>query len=382
MKNYSITKWAGGKQHELNKIIEFLPKEKINRYFEPFVGGGSVFGKLMQNSFSSEYYINDISTNLINLYMYTKKNDVSFFNELNNISKLWNQFEELADKHKEDKKLLKKYRLFEKNKISDNEFKDFISSIIILDSQIFNILFNDKFNKNILDNLKMIQDIIFYKFKKAKQISYKNNIRFSDNDINNTIESSYKSFVYNVLRKIYNNSEEYKVTLELKTAIFLFLREYCYGSMFRFNNNGDFNVPYGGIAYNNKKVITKIDKIKELSYIYNENNLSIYNSDFYEFLINKNLTNSDFIFLDPPYTTIFNEYDNNSFDLEQHIKLRDFLKKTKAKFMMIIDGSEFIKNIYNDKMFSIITYDKKYAVNIKNRNNQKIVHLLIRNYEE
>ena len=35
-------KWAGGKEKELTYIKENLPK-KIDRYIEPFVGGGAVY---------------------------------------------------------------------------------------------------------------------------------------------------------------------------------------------------------------------------------------------------------------------------------------------------------------------------------------------------
>ena len=37
-----FVKWAGGKEKELAVITPNLP-EKINNYFEPFVGGGAVF---------------------------------------------------------------------------------------------------------------------------------------------------------------------------------------------------------------------------------------------------------------------------------------------------------------------------------------------------
>lgn len=44
-----IIKWAGGKEKELAYIKENVPN-KIERYIEPFVGGGAVFLILMLKS--------------------------------------------------------------------------------------------------------------------------------------------------------------------------------------------------------------------------------------------------------------------------------------------------------------------------------------------
>ena len=37
----AIVKWAGGKRQLLSQLEPLFPKN-INRYFEPFVGGGAV----------------------------------------------------------------------------------------------------------------------------------------------------------------------------------------------------------------------------------------------------------------------------------------------------------------------------------------------------
>lgn len=56
-------KWVGGKRQLLDRITQRLP-EKINRYYEPFFGGGSVFFHLgIKHS-----TINDINKSLMNTY--------------------------------------------------------------------------------------------------------------------------------------------------------------------------------------------------------------------------------------------------------------------------------------------------------------------------
>lgn len=40
---------------------------------------------------------------------------------------------------------------------------------------------------------------------------------------------------------------------DLHCALFLFIRNYAYSGVFRYNDKGDFNVSYGGIATNTVK---------------------------------------------------------------------------------------------------------------------------------
>ena len=58
-------KWAGGKGQLIEQLRSHLPKEivqsrKINKYFEPFVGGGAVFFWLSQEYQIKEAYLYDI----------------------------------------------------------------------------------------------------------------------------------------------------------------------------------------------------------------------------------------------------------------------------------------------------------------------------------
>lgn len=73
---YPFLKWAGGKRQLLPVINENLPKElldnKINKYIEPFVGGGAVLFDLVQRYEFKEIIINDYNKDLINLYIHIR----------------------------------------------------------------------------------------------------------------------------------------------------------------------------------------------------------------------------------------------------------------------------------------------------------------------
>ena len=163
--------------------------------------------------------------------------------------------------------------------------------------------------------------------------------------------------------------------------MFYFIREYCYASMFRYNKQGKFNVPYGGISYNRKDFNKKIDYISSDNIKKYMNKTKIYNMDFENFCDTINLTENDFIFLDPPYDTEFSTYAKNDFNKNDQIRLSNFLKNTKAKFMLIIKNTDFIYNLYNNSGFYIKSFDKKYLVSFQNRNNKDVEHLIITNYE-
>lgn len=66
-----FVKWVGGKRQLLDRIIPRVPLNS-KRYFEPFVGGGSVFFHLTSEDspFHIEYsLINDMNQSLINTYL-------------------------------------------------------------------------------------------------------------------------------------------------------------------------------------------------------------------------------------------------------------------------------------------------------------------------
>ena len=67
-------KWAGGKGQLINAIDLRLPTElkqgKIEKYIEPFIGGGAVFFHMAQNYTGiKHFYLNDANRDLANCYL-------------------------------------------------------------------------------------------------------------------------------------------------------------------------------------------------------------------------------------------------------------------------------------------------------------------------
>lgn len=66
-------KWAGGKSQLLDEIRKKYPA-KIERYCEPFVGGGAVLLDVLANFQPKEVLINDINPELTNTYIQIRDN--------------------------------------------------------------------------------------------------------------------------------------------------------------------------------------------------------------------------------------------------------------------------------------------------------------------
>ncbi len=373
-KLYPILKWAGGKEQELKYIVPRLP-ESFSNYYEPFVGGGAVYTALQAN----EYFINDKSEELICLYRSITNGDRKiFFHATEEIIHNWDLLTFVTEKNADF--FIKTYKKFSENQITETKLKDILFEFILKNAEQFNGMFSTIFNFNIENFIKEIKVNLVRKIKRMKELELLKS-KLPDNDILDNIETALKSAFYMHFRHIYNNTEKYNIQSAFKSAIFLFIRNFAYSGMFRYNSNGDFNVPYGGIAYNRKNYSKKIDylKTKELKSLLE--NTKIENLDFEEFFNLHKPKINDFVFLDPPYDSEFSTYAKNEFTRIDQERLANFMiNKCEAKWMMIIKNTDFIFNLYNQKGLNINSFDKKYLVSFMNRNDRDVEHLIIKNY--
>ena len=362
-----LLKYPGGKTSELEVIEKYLPK-KINNYIEPFVGGGAVYFYL-DNNYN---FINDKSEELMLLYEYVNCGNKTFFEELDIIINNWDRLTEVAI----DNRITDLYLQFR-----ENENIDMVPQLsAIVNMQIdqvpmFNLRQSIKFEnflvKCLTSKFKLIRK---NEIKKKEQLDI---VKLKDN-----IEAGIKAAYYTYLRDVYNKPNEYnRLSKPRKVAIYLFLREYCFSSMFRFNKDGGFNVPYGGVSYNKKSLVQKKIYYKDKRLRKLLKNTQFFTEDFYDFLGRINIKGDDFMFLDPPYDTTFSEYDKNAFDTNDQERLANYLiNECPCKFMLVIKKTDYIYNLYMDQGLRIVEQDKNYFVSFKNRNKKNVKHLIIMNY--
>lgn len=88
-----FVKWAGGKSQLLDEIRLKYPT-KIERYCEPFVGGGAVLFDILEKYSPKKVLINDINEELMNVYDNIQNNVIELIKILAKWEKIYNEITE------------------------------------------------------------------------------------------------------------------------------------------------------------------------------------------------------------------------------------------------------------------------------------------------
>jgi DNA adenine methylase len=268
-------KWVGGKRQIMPSITAYLPKNIKNcQYVEPFVGGGAVLFHLQPK----KAIVNDLNTELINVYRVIKNN---------------------------------------------------LEPLII--------------------DLK----------------KHENN-------------SAYFYTIRNLDR-----TPDYKKMSDIERASrIIYLNKTCFNGLYRVNNAGEFNSPFGN--YKNPNIINE-PVLRAVSKYLRSNAIELLNED-YEIVLDKVEENS-FVYLDPPYHPIsinsnFTGYVQGGWNMFDQVRLReacDKLNDKGIKFLLSNSSACFIKDQY--KQYNINTVKANRAINSDGANRGEVDELLIRNYE-
>ncbi len=366
-----IIKWPGGKEKELRHIIPNLPQ--FERYFEPFVGGGSVFMGIN----AKEYFINDFSEELIQLYRCISETDEQFFKYAEAMDASWINAEKFFC---ENKKLVDVYIGFRNGQIDKESLRKYIVNFCSTKRGDIESILIDDFRKETCILCKEMETNLLRKMARMRELETQKH-ELPVEDLNDNIETAIKSAVYMNYRNMYNDKSFAVDNPAMHCALFFFMRNYAYSGMFRYSSKGEFNVPYGGMAYNSKFLKKKLNYYRSTNLLDHFRGTQIFNLDFEDFLRTTQPKEDDFVFLDPPYDSEFSTYAKNDFTKEDQARLANYMINIcPAKWMMIIKYTDFIYSLYNKDGINMQTFDKEYLVSFMNRNDKKVTHLLITNY--
>lgn len=295
-------KWVGGKGQLLKQLEDHYPnalkKGAINRYVEPFLGGGALFFSILEKYNIKSAYLYDLNRDLVLTYNVIQKKHEDLLSVLDAYQK---QYDETANEER-------------------------------------NALF----------------------------LSVRKNFNDQHFEINNKKMS--KKYV-------------------IRAAQFIFLNKTCFNGLFRLNQKGEFNVPYGKYKTAN---IFDPDNIKAVSNALQ--NAEIFHAEYSNCYAN--VDEKTFVYFDPPYrplsrTSGFTTYTGSDFTDKDQIELANFFKrldKEKGAKLMLSNSDPanaspcdaFFKEAYLG--YNLFKVSANRAINCNAAGRGKINELLITNY--
>lgn len=196
-----------------------------------------------------------------------------------------------------------------------------------------------------------------------------------------TIEE--KQNFYLAKRDIFNSIHDYSTE---KIALLFFLNKTCFNGLYRVNQKGKFNVPFGKY---NKPNICDQDNIISVNYYLQK--VKIVQGDFEETL--KYAIKPSIFYLDPPYkpinlTSSFTSYTKQIFDNNEQIRLKEFCDKIHRQGNYFILSNSDMKNYDSSnnffdelyKQYNIKRVKARRNINSKGDKRGSIFELLITNF--
>ena len=184
------------------------------------------------------------------------------------------------------------------------------------------------------------------------------------------------------IRSLDRNGEFKKLSAVKRASRLIFLNKTCFNGLYRVNNAGEFNSPFG--RYKNPNIVNE-PTLKAVNKFLNNNNVEINSGDYSEIL--KQTDKKCFVYLDPPYHPIsessnFTGYVQGGWNMYDQIDLKtacDELLKKGVKFLLSNSSADFIKDLYKDYKITIVKANR--AINSNGADRGEVDEVLIRNYE-
>lgn len=303
-------KWVGGKTQIMAQILDRIPS-KMDTYYELFLGGGSVLINLLESEHhqANEYRVYDVNEHLIQCYRDIQTHPDELVKELERIVQVFNTSPEYVPK----------------------------------------------------PHVKIHNCTDCLRDKKCKKCRKPRNII----PVLKTLEEASRSrahvyyFVrneFNRLMKQVNLTRSQTIT---KSAYFIFINKTCWRGLYRESTNG-FNVPYGN--YKNPQIYDP-ENIQNLHRLFTTHSVYFEVANFRE--LSLDVSNTDFIYMDPPYYPIndksFTRYTEKDFSLSDHEALVELCLDLKCRFLLSNSYTEW-------------TLDKFSRWNIEQLNCKRSIH--------
>ena len=167
-----------------------------------------------------------------------------------------------------------------------------------------------------------------------------------------------------------------------KASRFIYLNKTCYNGLYRVNNAGEFNSPFG--KYPNPNIVNE-PVLRAISKYLNSSSVTISSVDYEASL--ESIDKHSFVYFDPPYhplssSSSFTGYVAGGWDEMEQTRLRNFCNQLTARgvrFLLSNSSCDFIHDLYQG--YRITRVNASRAINSVGSKRGDVEEVLIKNYE-
>lgn len=167
-----------------------------------------------------------------------------------------------------------------------------------------------------------------------------------------------------------------------QAARLIYLNKTCYNGLYRENQQGRFNVPFG--RYKNPKICDE-QRLRTAAEALRGVNLQV--AEFDDAI--SGAKPSDFIYFDPPYAPIsatsnFTSYNRHDFQASDQRRLADTIHQLTGdgcRVMLSNSNAPLVYELYDDRDYRLIEVQSRRNINSKADRRGSITELLILNYD-
>ena len=196
-----------------------------------------------------------------------------------------------------------------------------------------------------------------------------------------THERNHSEEYYYKVREMDRSPEFEILPIWKRASRAIYLNKSCFNGLYRVNNNGFFNVPFG-----KKKKVQTYDKenIGLLHDYFMNGEIKILEGDFVKAV--ENAKEGDFVYFDPPYDPLedkasFTSYTKFDFTKEDQKRLAELYKElsNKGVYVMLSNhNTKYINELYDG--FNIHVVNAKRMINADSKGRGNVEEVIITNY--
>jgi DNA adenine methylase len=364
-----LLKWPGGKGREWDEIGPRLPR-RVRDFVDPFLGGGAPFAG---TPYQRDAHLNDRHPRLVDLHRRVQQGDEAFLGAVERLGRAW---EALA--------LVAEYLgpVFRDLLAETRAERPVDGSVARAEARAACEV------AGCGDAAEAIAASVLDKASRLARLERKHGVTFPADAVVVHGETAVRAGLYTFVRERDGCAAGGPPTAET-TADFLFVRELCYGAMFRFNADGAFNIPYGGISYNRKSLLARVEQYRAEETRAALARATFSCGDFEPFLdrLRPTLGPDDLVFADPPYDSEFRSYGPDAFTQDDHVRLAAALASLPCPWLLVIQETDFVRATYLGPSTAVRgarqlhAFGKTYGYNVRGRNERAARHLLVGNYD-